>query len=261
MSRQDHNPRPYKVAVLLDHLNFFGRGYEGQLRDALCARARKSGINLLLIYGGALDAPTALESADNIIFHKLDPGQFDGIIVASALLSAFCGTGGVVRLVERYRTVKMCSIGLALPGVPSLLLDNRAAMAEAVEHLVRDHGRRHVAFLAGTPKNPEAEARLDAYRSVLEKYGIPFDRARVASGHFLPALGRAAMDEILDRGVPLDSVASANDSMAIGAIQALRRRGLRVPEDVAVVGFDDLTLARLGNTLAVTVADALRKPT
>ena len=111
MSRQDHNPRPLKVAVLL---------------------------------------------------------------VASALLSAFCGSGGVARLVERYRSAKMCSIGLALPGVPSLLLDNRAAMAEVVEHLVRDHGRRHVAFLAGTPKNPEAEARLDAYRSVLEKYGIPF---------------------------------------------------------------------------------------
>ena len=246
--------RRLNIAVLLDHLNFFGRGYEGQLRDALCACAGKRGHNLLLLYGGALDAPTPLGAAENAIFHMIRPGDFDGIIVAASLISAYCGTSGVARLVERYKPGKLCSIGFSLPGIPSLVLDNRAGMELAVEHVIREHGRRQPAFLAGTPRNPDAEERFAAYLGMLEKYGIAFDSARVASGHFLPALGRGAMDEILDRGVPFDAVVAANDSMAIGAIQALRNRGLRIPEDVAVTGFDDLTLARLGHPPLTTVA-------
>lgn len=247
-------PRRLNIAVLLDHLNFFGRGYEGQLRDALHRRCRASGHNLLLIYGGALDEPTVLSSADNVIFDVLRPDDFDGFIVASALLSTFCGAGGVERLVERYRGARLCSVGTAIPGVPSLVLDNRAGMDAAVEHLVRDHGCRRPVFLAGTAHNPEADARFEAYRAVLERHGIPFDPSRVASGQFLPTLGRRAMDEILDRGVPFDAVVAANDSMAIGGIQALRQRGLRVPQDIPVTGFDDLTLARLGNPPLTTVA-------
>ena len=254
MSRESPWPRRLNIAVLLDHLNFFGRGYEGQLRDALYRRCRSSGHNLLLIYGGALDEPTVLSSADNVIFRVLRPDDFDGFIVASALLSTFCGAQGVERLVGKYAGARLCSVGTVIPGVPSLVLDNRAGMDAAVEHLVREHGCRKPAFVAGTPHNPEADARFEAYRAVLERHGIPFDDSRVASGQFLPALGRLAMDQILDRGVPFDAVVAANDSMAIGAIQALRQRGMRVPQDIPVTGFDDLTLARLGNPPLTTIA-------
>jgi signal transduction histidine kinase/DNA-binding LacI/PurR family transcriptional regulator/ActR/RegA family two-component response regulator len=254
VSRDSPTPTRLNIAVLLDHLNFFGRGYEGQLRDALFKRCRASGHNLVLIYGGALDEPTVLSSADNIIFQVIRPEDFDGVIVASALLSTYCGAEGVMRLVERYARARLCSVGTEIPGVPSLTLDNRSGMEAAVEHLVRHHGCRHPVFLAGTPQNPEAEARFAAYRAVLERHGIPYDEARVASGQFLPALGRLAMDQILDRGVRFDAVVAANDSMALGAIQALRERGLRVPEDVRVTGFDDLTLARVGNPPLTTVA-------
>jgi signal transduction histidine kinase/DNA-binding LacI/PurR family transcriptional regulator/ActR/RegA family two-component response regulator len=241
------------IAVLLDHLNFFGRGYEGQLRDALHERSRASRHNLVLVYGGALDEPT-LASADNRIFRMIQPSAFDGLIVASALLSAYSGPEGVARLVGQYAGAPLCSVGTAIAGVPSLVLDNRSGMEAAVEHLVRHHGCRRPVFLTGTPHNPEAEARFAAYRAVLERHGLPYDEARVACGQFLPALGRLAMDQVLARGVPFDAVVAANDSMAIGAIQALQERSLRVPQDVRVTGFDDLTLARLGNPPLTTVA-------
>ncbi|MFL5305097.1 MAG: substrate-binding domain-containing protein [Polyangia bacterium] len=195
-----------------------------------------------------------MASADNAIFRVMQPDAFDGIIVASALLSAYSGPEGVARLVGRYAGARLCSVGTAIAGVPSLVLDNRSGMDAAVEHLIRDHGCRRPVFLTGTPHNPEAEARFAAYRAVLERHGLPYDEARVASGQFLPALGRLAMDQILNRGVPFDAVVAANDSMAIGAIQALHERSLRVPQDVRVTGFDDLTLARLGNPPLTTVA-------
>jgi signal transduction histidine kinase/ActR/RegA family two-component response regulator len=119
---------------------------------------------------------------------------------------------------------------------------------------VRDHAPRRIAFLAGTPNNPEAEVRLAAYRNVLARYGIAVDPALVVPGNFRANTARLAMEEILTHRADIDAVVAANDEMATGAIDVLRKRGLRVPQDVAVTGFDDLMLARLGNPPLTTVA-------
>jgi DNA-binding LacI/PurR family transcriptional regulator/signal transduction histidine kinase/ActR/RegA family two-component response regulator len=247
-------PGRLTIAVLLDHLNFFGRGYEGQLRDALHTAARAKGHNLICLYGGALGSPNRLEAADNTIYELAQKGTFDGVIAVAALLSSYCGAESVERLLAGYRGKPLCSVGLSFPEVPSLVLDNSGGIEQTTLHLVHEHGCRRLAFLAGTPKNPEAEDRFAGFRAVLERSGLALDPALFAHGHFLPSLGREAMDAILDRGVPFDAVVCANDSMALGAIQALRHRGRRVPQDVAVTGFDDLTLARLANPPLTTIA-------
>jgi DNA-binding LacI/PurR family transcriptional regulator/signal transduction histidine kinase/ActR/RegA family two-component response regulator len=247
------------IAVLVDNANFFDGCYEASLREALDAKCRKEGHNLVLLYGGPLDGPGPTGSADNTIFRALRPGTFDGIIVVSSMLAAFCGPDPVARLVETFRPTCLCSIGLALPGVPSLVLDNRTSMEAAVEHLVLDHGIRRPAFLAGTPDNPEAQARLEAYQNVLARHGIPFDPSRVACGHFMPEQGRSAMDSLLAAGVDFDAVVAANDNMALGAIEALRKWGRRVPRDIPVTGFDDLPLAAAGNPPLTTVSQPLAR--
>ena len=242
------------IAVLIDNANFFEGCYEASLREALDAKCRQDGHNLLLLYGGPLDAPGPMGAADNALFRVLSPDSVDGIIVVSSMLAAFSGPEPVARLLESYRPASLCSIGLALPGVPSLVLDNRGGMEIAVEHLVREHGVRRPVFLAGTPNNPEAQVRFDAYKAVLARHAIPFDPALVACGYFMPNQGRDAMDELLAKGVAFDGVVAANDNMAIGAIEALRKWGRRVPRDIPVTGFDDLPLAGLGSPSLTTVA-------
>ena len=247
------------IAVLFDNANFFEGCYEAKLRQALDAKCRQDGHNLLLLYGGSLDAPWPMNAADNLIFKALRPESCDGIIVVSSMLAAFCGPDPVARLVEAYRPAPLCSVGLALPGIPSLVLDNRAGMEAAVEHLIRDHGVRRPVFLAGIPKNPEAQERFDAYQAVLARNGIPLDPSLVICGHFMPKPGRAAMDELLTAGVPFDAVIAANDNMALGAIEALRKWGRRVPRDIPVTGFDDLPLAGNGNPPLTTVSQPLER--
>jgi len=240
--------------VLLDHLNAFSGGYEAQLRDAIHAKCRDVGHHLLFVYGGPVEAPQPLDAADNAIYELLRADSADGIIVVSSLLSTYGGPEGVARLVGKFAHANLCSIGIELSGVPSLVLDNRPGMEAVVDHLVRDHGRRKIAFLAGTPENPEAKVRFDAYQAVLARRGIALDPALVASGHFRTNSAKVAMEEILARGVEIDGVVAANDEMATGAIDVLRKRGRRVPQDVPVTGFDDLMLARLGNPPLTTVA-------
>jgi DNA-binding LacI/PurR family transcriptional regulator/signal transduction histidine kinase/ActR/RegA family two-component response regulator len=247
------------IAVLFDNANFFEGCYEAKLREALDAKCRQDGHNLLLLYGGPLDAPWPMNAADNMIFKALRPDSCDAIIVVSSMLAAFCGPNPVARLVESYRPAPLCSVGLALPGIPSLVLDNRAGMEAAIEHLIRDHGVRRPVFLAGTPKNPEAQERLDAYEAVLAKNGMPFDPTLVTCGHFMPKQGRAAMDELLAAGLAFDAVIAANDNMALGAIEALRKWGRRVPRDIPVTGFDDLPLAGVCNPPLTTVSQPLER--
>ena len=252
-------PHRLRIAVLLDHLNAFSGGYEAQLRDAIHAKCSEAGHHLLMVYGGPVEAPQPLDAADNAIYELLRPDSADGIIVVSSLLSTYGGADGVARLVAGFEHPTMCSIGIELPGVPSLVLDNRPGMEAVVEHLVRDHGRRRLAYLAGTPSNPEAGIRFGAYQAVLERYGIPCDPALIAPGFFRTNSAKVAMEEILGRGVKIDGVVAANDEMATGAVDVLRKHGLRVPEDVPVTGFDDLMLARLGNPPMTTVAQPFER--
>ncbi|MEV7289950.1 LacI family DNA-binding transcriptional regulator [Streptomyces sp. NPDC093252] len=113
--------------------------------------------------------------------------------------------------------------------------DNRGGARDAVRHLLA-LGRTRIAHITGPPDQTSAADRLDGYREVLPDG----DPALVAGGDFTPAGGERAMRELLDRRPGLDGVFAANDLTAVGALRVLRERGVRVPEEVAVVGFDDM---------------------
>ncbi|WP_327678233.1 LacI family DNA-binding transcriptional regulator [Streptomyces sp. NBC_00467] len=122
--------------------------------------------------------------------------------------------------------------GLALPYVDC---DNRGGAREAVRHLV-SLGREHIAHIAGPRDQTSALDRIDGYRDVL----LDADPDLVSQGDFTVESGARAMAELLERRPGLDAVFASNDLMASGALRTLRERGLRVPDDVAVVGFDDM---------------------
>lgn len=113
--------------------------------------------------------------------------------------------------------------------------DNRGGARDAVLHLV-ELGRRRIAHICGPLDQTASVDRLDGFRDVL----IDADPRLIIPGDFTPEGGERAMDELLDRCPELDAVFAASDLMASGALRVLRRRGRRVPEDVAVVGFDDM---------------------
>ncbi|MCX4671597.1 LacI family transcriptional regulator [Streptomyces sp. NBC_01381] len=118
---------------------------------------------------------------------------------------------------------------------PYVDCDNRGGARAAVRHLV-SLGRTRVAHITGALDQTSAVDRLDGFRDVLPDA----DDAYVAEGDFTPAGGERAMRELLDRCPDLDAVFAANDLSASGALRVLHERGVRVPEDVAVVGFDDM---------------------
>ncbi|MCH0541678.1 LacI family DNA-binding transcriptional regulator [Streptomyces sp. MUM 203J] len=126
--------------------------------------------------------------------------------------------------------------GRGEPAVPYVDADNRGGAREAVRHLVA-LGRSRIAHIAGPRDQASALDRLDGYRDAVTPHTGP---ALVAQGGFTVESGARAMAELLERRPDLDAVFAGNDLMASGALRVLRERGLRVPEDVALVGFDDM---------------------
>ncbi|MDN3297156.1 LacI family DNA-binding transcriptional regulator [Streptomyces ficellus] len=123
----------------------------------------------------------------------------------------------------------------AEPAFPYVDCDNRGGAREAVRHLL-SLGRERIAHIAGPRDQTSAIDRIDGYRDVL----LDADAGLIAQGDFTVESGARAMAELLERRPDLDAVFAANDLMASGALRVLRERGLRVPEDVALVGFDDM---------------------
>lgn len=138
------------------------------------------------------------------------------------------------------------------PPVHSVCIDERAAARRVVEHLL-EQGYQRIAHLAGQEGHGPAIEREQGYRDALAAVGRVADPTLVARGDFSPDSGRAAMVEILGQGPAPHAVFAASDEMAIGALQVLTERELRVPFDVALAGFDDIALAEMISPPLTTV--------
>lgn len=127
---------------------------------------------------------------------------------------------------------------------PSIGVDDTAAIRTAVNHLL-EQGRRRVLCVGGRDNWLIRRERIEGYHQALREHGVAYDPALVFAGDFSIAAGHDAVSRALDAGTNVDAVMAFNDYTAVGAMQALQERGRRIPEDVAVVGCDDITLSAL----------------
>ena len=134
--------------------------------------------------------------------------------------------------------------------------DNRGGAREATAHLVGT-GRRRIATVTGPLDMIAGVDRLAGHRAALADAGLPADPALVAEGDFTESGGYRATEALLQRAPDLDAVFVASDPMAVGALRALRAAGRRVPDDVAVVGFDDAAVAERCDPPLTTIAQPL----
>lgn len=225
MARGLAGGRTLSVGVVTQAIDspFYGialRGIEDELD--------KAGYSALFVSGhwNAVEEARCIEA--------LRARRVDGIIVLTGRLSdaALRNCAKTVPVVVTGRTLKAA-------GLVSLNFDNVAGARMATEHLIA-LGHRRIAFITGDPAHPDAIEREQGYRAALEAAGMAYQPSLVAPGQFHEESGRVAMEHLLQARQRFTAVFAANDQMAFGAALALHQRGLRVPEDMSLVGFDDL---------------------
>jgi len=142
--------------------------------------------------------------------------------------------------------------------LPTVMIDNEAAAGSATRHLL-DLGHQAIAHISGPVPEVMSVGRVAGWRNELIKAGFAPDPRLEVRGDYSLASGEAAVDELFARGVPFTAIFASNDEMAVGAINRLRERGLTVPGDISIVGFDDTIFAVASNPPLTTVRQPQRE--
>ncbi len=140
--------------------------------------------------------------------------------------------------------------------IPVITVENKDGAAMLVNHLIEMHGRRQVIFLRGPEGHEDSVWRERGYREALETHNIPFKSELIASGQFDEEEAFASIQKLLQDGIEFDAVFAGDDDSAIGAIRAIKMTGQLIPQDIAVVGFDDVPFARYLSPALTTVPRA-----
>jgi sigma-B regulation protein RsbU (phosphoserine phosphatase) len=223
---------------------------------AVDAAAARHGVQLFVFVGGTLDAPEIAARQANRCYQLASSACLDGLIVAP--LGSSAGPERLAQYCERYRPLPMSAVTAVVDNMPSVCTDNVQSMRQAVSHVVVEHGARRVAFIRGPRVNAEAEMRYRGYRESLLEHGLTEDPRLVLEGDFSEQSGSRVIRELGWGGsAPFDALVAANDSMAIGALGELTSRGVRVPDRLLVVGFDDVPEGRWGKPSLSTVRQSL----
>jgi DNA-binding LacI/PurR family transcriptional regulator len=168
----------------------------------------------------------------------LDSGRVDGFI----LLASNLKPSHIQTLVEKEAPFIVWGAPVAPFDYCTVTGDNSAGGRQATEHLIRT-GRQQIAFLGGPEASVTIRKRFNGYAQTLQDAGRNVDPALVVYGDYSYASGIAATQRLIDQSPDLDAVFVTSDLMAVGAINAIQASGRRVPEDIAVVGYDDLSIA------------------
>ena len=202
--------------------------------------AADHGCDFICFCGGALDAPGFGKQA-NAIYDLVSDETVDGLIVWTSLLGINVGADRLAELCGRFGPVPTVSVEQPLGPAPVILMDNRQGMSSVVTHLIEAHGHRRIAFISGPTNHDGAGERYQGYRDALAAHGLVEHPELVSApaSAWIPEEAAAAVTRMLAQGQRPDAVVAANDDFAVAVLSALATAGMRTPEDIAVVGFDD----------------------
>ncbi|MFF0504601.1 LacI family DNA-binding transcriptional regulator [Streptomyces fimicarius] len=224
--------------------------YSDQIIRGMERAARRHGYALLIA--------ASLEGGPESLVAKV-AGRVDGFAVLARTVPT-----EDLEVISRRLPVVMLAGPREIDHLDHIVVANAEGERELTRHLIEDHGLRRLAFIGGGEDSPDSQARFRGFQEGCRDAGLPVpSRPELRAGMMTQAEGALAADTLLDRsegtGVERpEAMLFANDQMAVGALQALERRGVRVPEDIAVTGFDGIPLSRIVRPPLTTVRQPIR---
>lgn len=234
--------KPIHIAVIVSTLD---EEYQSGILSGIRAYSFANQLTLHhFVAFGNIGSDLSHDIGEYNIFSLANLRRFDGVIlVINTIQDAAC-LERVLTAVRKSGIPAVC-IDKDVEGLYSIGIDNESAMHAMVEHFIVHHGFTRINYISGPENNVESVQRLNAYITTLRENGIEPEQERIYRGHFTSKDGALAVQQFC--ASPLEfpqAIVCANDNMAVAAVNALITRGIRVPEDVAVSGFDHTQNAR-----------------
>lgn len=229
-----------RIAVLMASID---REYQQDFASALFSAGLKYDVDICIFnsQGHMNVAISTSEIGESMIYDLPDLSEFDGIISMPATMGNDLALEKVYQVLKPLRGMPHVSIDVLQEGAVTIQFDDRISVEEITEHLITEHGASKIAFVSGPLNSGVALERVEACKSILNRHGLELDDKLLFDGEWTRVGGRRAAENILEMGGQLpDAVICGNDDMALSIIECFNENGVRVPEDVAVTGFDAL---------------------
>lgn len=231
------------------------------LKGALYA-AEELNANLAVFPGRSLDSQldnikyTAYEYQNNVIYSYASKDSLDALVISAGTVGSFVSDGTMKEFIDSFDGLPVVTTENKIGEYPCVRMSG-SGIKDIINHLIKHHGKRNIAFVSGPKSNADAEERLNYYKEALEENCIAFDPSLVAYGKFSEYCSDL-VGELLDENKGrIDAVCFANDMMCKGGYKAIEERGLVIGKDIAVTGYDDSEVASGLKPMLTTVrADA-----
>ncbi|MBI9098078.1 MAG: substrate-binding domain-containing protein [Spirochaetaceae bacterium] len=236
----ENKKRILRIAILVCEVE---TGYPELVWKSLKHYAEKHHINLSFFVGSAIESPQSNEWQQNVIYDQINPRLFDGLILLSGVIAKWIDLEKYQKFLTRFGRIPKVSLSLKLKNIPSILIDNKRGIKDCVSHLVIEHGYKRIAFLKGPNGQREAEERYEAYAEVLKENNLHIDPELILQGDFTKDSSVREVSRLLDNNVKIEAIVCANDEMALGVYDCLQTRGIRIPDQIALTGFDNIAIS------------------
>ena len=195
------------------------------------------------------------EQGESNIFSLMNPDKFEGAVILKDSIQTENASLKLEKRLNETFDKPTVVIEKESDLFPSIYIDSYSAVFELITHLITVHGCKDIAFVSGKKWHKHSKERLQAFRDAMKKANLPIPENRIFYGDYWYQSGEVYADQLLSQNEPLpDAVACANDQMAIGLCKVFAARGIRVPEDIRVVGYDS---TYEGQTSPCTITSAL----
>lgn len=232
--------------------------YQRSIIDIATGIFAKAGYRTVCFAGGALNQPRKGQhnpAAGNEIYNLVEKCEIAGIVGFTGGLGRHVNLPTLTQFLHRF-DVPAVSIGVAIEGIPSIVAEDNQGMRDIMAHLLAHKDRQKIAFLRGIPADRYSLERETVFRVSLSQARRAIDENLFPAGNYDPYDAYNAIRKLLERHPDVDAIVAANDLMALSAARAASSLGLRIPEDVAITGFDDSQEATEHSPALTTV----RKP-
>lgn len=233
-------------------------GIAPRLWPGMIAAARQHDVNLFCFPGGSVRPVGEFHPERSAIYNLVQVDRFDGLVSSGASAPGGLNPERAAAFLRRYEPLPTVSL-TQLPGeIPHVTMNNYQGMQAVMRHLIQTHGLRRLAFVRGPENHYYAQERYQAYIDALHEQGLPVDPRLVTPPRHWEA-GEEAIHILLDErglrpGRDLQAVITVSDLAALNALKALQTRGVQVPGDLALMGFNDSAEGRVTNPPLTSVS-------
>jgi HD-GYP domain-containing protein (c-di-GMP phosphodiesterase class II)/DNA-binding LacI/PurR family transcriptional regulator len=238
------------IGLIIDWIDYY---YDSQLYHGVNEIANDLDLNLICFQDGNINTKEKKEINYNSVYNRANIQNLDGLIISSASISSYVDFDRLNEFCHQFHPLPIVSIGVEIKDIPSIIIDNYGGMKKMMQHLIVDHNFKRFIFIKGPELNKEAMLRHKAFIDSLNQYNLPIDNSTIIEGNFLYESGMNAAKKILELDKKFDAIVSCNDEMALGIIEELKNKNIRIPENFAITGFDDLNFCDYSPVTITTV--------